>query len=93
MPPALLKPLHNLPLPPNVCFMPAEPPANPARHPPLRNAASAKIAPAGAGEAHAAKGNGAPMTWLLASALQRMIAAAAISAALWCLTAWAMEWW
>lgn len=93
MPSALLMPLHHLPPPPKVCFMPAEPPADPAPHPPLRNAASARTAPAGAGEARAVKGNGARMTWLLASALQRMIAAAVISAALWCLTAWAMEWW
>lgn len=31
-------------------------------------------------------------SWLLASALQRMAAAVAVSAALWVLTAWAMGW-
>jgi hypothetical protein len=32
-------------------------------------------------------------SWLLASAAQRMAAAAMVSAALWGLTAWAMGWW
>lgn len=32
-------------------------------------------------------------SWLLASAVQRMAAAALVSVALWSLTAWAMGWW
>jgi hypothetical protein len=32
-------------------------------------------------------------SWLLASAAQRMGAAALVSAALWAMTAWAMGWW